>query len=49
MGTPGPLIAKLNAEARKALAASDVREKMAERGGEPRASDPAAFSRFRVV
>ena len=45
-GTPGPVIAKLNAEARKALATNEVREKMAERGGEPRASDPAAFSRL---
>ncbi len=45
-GTPAPVIAKLNAEARKALAADDVRAKMAERGGEPRASDPAAFSRL---
>ena len=45
-GTPKDVIAKLNAEANKALAAPDVREKLAAAGIEPAGGSPAQFAEF---
>jgi tripartite-type tricarboxylate transporter receptor subunit TctC len=45
-GTPKDVIAKLNAEVDKALAAPDVREKLATAGIEPGGGTPAAFAAF---
>ena len=45
-GTPKDVIAKLNAEVDKALAAPDVREKLATAGIEPGGGTPAAFGAF---
>jgi tripartite-type tricarboxylate transporter receptor subunit TctC len=45
-GTPKDVIAKLNAEANKALAAADVREKLAAAGIEPVGGTPAQFAAF---
>ena len=45
-GTPKDVIAKLNAEANKALAAPDVREKLAAAGIEPAGGSAAQFSAF---
>jgi len=40
-GTPGPIIARMNAEIRAAVAAPDVREKLIAQGAVPQASTPA--------
>ena len=45
-GTPKDVIAKLNAEANKALAAPDVREKLVGAGIEPTGGTPAQFNAF---
>ncbi|WP_029001271.1 tripartite tricarboxylate transporter substrate binding protein [Azohydromonas australica] len=45
-GTPKDVIAKLNAEVNKALAAPDVREKLAAAGIEPAGGTPQQFSDF---
>lgn len=45
-GTPVEVVAKLNAEANKALAAADVRDKLAAAGIEPAGGSPAQFSAF---
>jgi tripartite-type tricarboxylate transporter receptor subunit TctC len=45
-GTPKDVIVKLNAEANKALAAPDVREKLAAAGIEPAGGSPAQFAEF---
>jgi len=45
-GTPKEVIARLNAEVEKALAAPDVREKLAVAGIEPGGGTPAAFGAF---
>lgn len=45
-GTPKDVVAKLNAEANKALAAPDVREKLAAAGIEPAGGTPAQFAAF---
>jgi len=45
-GTPKDVVAKLNAEANKALAAPDVREKLAAAGIEPAGGTPAQFNSF---
>src|SRR5438105_11188266 len=39
--TPGPILERLNAEVRKALANADTRKRLVELGGEPGASSPA--------
>jgi tripartite-type tricarboxylate transporter receptor subunit TctC len=43
-GTPSPIIAKLNAALREALAAPDTIERMAKDGTEPRPSTPAEYA-----
>ena len=45
-GTPKEVIARLNAEVEKALAAPDLREKLAVAGIEPGGGTPAAFGAF---
>ena len=45
-GTPKEVIAKLNAEVNKALAAPDVREKLAAAGIEPAGGSPQQFADF---
>jgi tripartite-type tricarboxylate transporter receptor subunit TctC len=45
-GTPKEIVNALNAEIGKALAAPDVREKLAVQGAEPRTSTPQAFSAY---
>ena len=45
-GTPKEVIAKLNAEVNKALAAPDVREKLAAAGIEPAGGTPQQFADF---
>lgn len=45
-GTPKDVVAKLNAEANKALAAADTREKLAAAGVEPAGGTPAQFAAF---
>ena len=45
-GTPKDVVAKLNAEINKALAASDVREKMLASGIEPNGGTPQQFADF---
>ena len=45
-GTPKDVIARLNAEANKALASPDVREKLAAAGIEPAGGTPAQFGAF---
>jgi tripartite-type tricarboxylate transporter receptor subunit TctC len=45
-GTPKDVVAKLNAEANKALAAPDVREKLAAAGIEPAGGSAAQFAAF---
>lgn len=45
-GTPKEVVAKLNAEVNKALAAPDVREKLAAAGIEPAGGTPAQFGSF---
>ena len=42
-GTPGPVIARLNAEAVKALQSDEMREKLALDGAQPVGSSPAEF------
>ena len=45
-GTPKDVVAKLNAEANKALAAPDVREKLVAAGIDPAGGTPAQFNSF---
>ena len=45
-GTPKDVVAKLNAEVNKALAAPDVKERLAGAGIEPAGGTPAQFSTF---
>lgn len=45
-GTPKDVIARLNAEVNKALAAPDVRERLASAGIEPAGGSPAQFGEF---
>ncbi len=45
-GTPKDVVARLNAEANKALASPDVREKLAAAGIEPAGGTPAQFGAF---
>ena len=45
-GTPKDVVAKLNAEANRALASPDVREKLAAAGIEPVSGTPAQFTAF---
>jgi len=45
-GTPPAVIAKINAETSKALAAPDVVETLATQGATPAGGDPATFARF---
>ncbi|MES2960042.1 MAG: tripartite tricarboxylate transporter substrate binding protein [Pseudomonadota bacterium] len=45
-GTPKDVVVKLNAEANKALAAADVREKLVAAGIEPAGGTPAQFNAF---
>ncbi len=45
-GTPKEIVNALNAEIGKALAAPDVREKLAVQGAEPRTSTPQEFSAY---
>jgi tripartite-type tricarboxylate transporter receptor subunit TctC len=47
-GTPKEVIAKLNAEANQALAAPDVKDKLAAAGFEPAGGSPAHFADFIV-
>ncbi len=42
--TPGPIIAKLNGELHRILAAQEVRSRLAEEGAEPVVTTPEAFS-----
>ncbi|MGZ5087349.1 MAG: tripartite tricarboxylate transporter substrate binding protein [Usitatibacter sp.] len=44
--TPRPIIDRLNAEARKALASPEIKEKLAVLGAEPMPMTPAAFDAF---
>ena len=44
--TPRPVIDRLNAEARKALASPEVKEKLAVLGAEPMPMSPAQFDAF---
>ena len=43
-GTPAPIVERLHAEITKALASSDVREKISALGAEPVANSPAEFT-----
>jgi tripartite-type tricarboxylate transporter receptor subunit TctC len=43
-GTPAPVIARLNAEAVKALQSDEMKEKLALDGAQPVGSTPAAFA-----
>jgi tripartite-type tricarboxylate transporter receptor subunit TctC len=45
-GTPKPVVDKLNADTRKALADADVKKRFADLGVEAVASSPAEFSKF---
>jgi tripartite-type tricarboxylate transporter receptor subunit TctC len=45
-GTPKAIIDRLNAEAVKALASPEVKEKLAVLGAEPMPMSPAAFDAF---
>ena len=45
-GTPKPIVDKLNADTRKALADADVKKRFADLGVEAVASSPAEFSKF---
>jgi tripartite-type tricarboxylate transporter receptor subunit TctC len=45
-GTPRELVERLNAEVRKALASTDVRQRFVELGGEPGASSPEEMKSF---
>ena len=42
--TPGPVVAKLNGEIHKILAAEDVKSRLADEGAEPMVTTPEAFS-----
>jgi tripartite-type tricarboxylate transporter receptor subunit TctC len=44
--TPRPIVDRLNAEALKALASPEVKEKLALLGAEPMPMSPAAFDAF---
>jgi tripartite-type tricarboxylate transporter receptor subunit TctC len=43
-GTPAPIVARLNAEALKALQSDEMREKLAADGAQPLGSSPAEFA-----
>ena len=45
-GTPKEVVARINAEANKALASADVRDKLATAGIEPAGGTPAQFAQF---
>jgi tripartite-type tricarboxylate transporter receptor subunit TctC len=45
-GTPAPIVARLNAEVNRALAAKDVRERLASEGGDVLGGSPAQFAAF---
>jgi tripartite-type tricarboxylate transporter receptor subunit TctC len=45
-GTPQPVIDRLNAELRKALANGDVRAKLAQQGAEPLGSSPEEYGAY---
>ena len=45
-GTPAAVIAKINADTSKALAAPDVVETLATQGATPASGDPASFTSF---
>jgi tripartite-type tricarboxylate transporter receptor subunit TctC len=45
-GTPREVIAKVNADLQRVLAASDVRERLVAQGGETYGSTPEAFAAF---
>ena len=45
-GTPAPLIARINADTAKALAAPDVAETLALQGATPSSGDPASFAAY---
>ena len=45
-GTPAPIVAWLNAEAVRVLAAADMKQRLAAEGAEPVGSTPAAFAAF---
>lgn len=45
-GTPAPIVARLNAEVNRALAAKEVRERLASEGGETLGGSPAQFAAF---
>ena len=44
--TPGPIVDRLNAEFARALAAPDIRERLARMGAEPSPMSPEAFANF---
>jgi tripartite-type tricarboxylate transporter receptor subunit TctC len=45
-GTPGPVVARLNASILKALADPEVKKKLAEQGAEPHGEKPEQFAEF---
>jgi tripartite-type tricarboxylate transporter receptor subunit TctC len=45
-GTPAPIVVRLNAEVNRALAAKDVRERLAREGGDVLGGSPAQFAAF---
>jgi tripartite-type tricarboxylate transporter receptor subunit TctC len=45
-GTPAPVISRLNGEVNRALAAKEVRERLASEGGETLGGSPAQFAAF---
>ncbi|MNT97842.1 Tripartite tricarboxylate transporter family receptor [compost metagenome] len=45
-GTPKEIVGALNAEIGKALAAPDVRERLAAQGAEPKRSSPQEFAAY---
>ena len=45
-GTPAPVISRLNSEVNRALAAKEVRERLASEGGETLGGSPAQFAAF---
>jgi tripartite-type tricarboxylate transporter receptor subunit TctC len=45
-GTPAPVISRLNSEVNRALAAKEVRERLASEGGEALGGSPAHFAAF---
>jgi tripartite-type tricarboxylate transporter receptor subunit TctC len=45
-GTPAPIVDRLNAAFRNALASAEMRERLARMGAEPAPGSPAAFAAF---